>query len=643
MYVHNQDWDSAARVAADHDPDSVNDVLLGQARLAFGDKEFARAEALLLRAQRPDMAVRAYREAGMWEEALRVAEAYLPNRVQELQEEFKEERLRAEESDGFRGSKILGSGTPASGNRKLTGTTESPSGESGASTNAFLLQARELESHGEYLRAVEYYLKVHPDSVNADVTDRGSLTSDVCQHAWLHAANLAVKFLPSDSAAKVAELVASRLCTIGRHSLAGELLLSVDKIQKAIDAFIAGGEWSKARRVTRELEPRLESYVEAKYKEALKSTGQAETLASVDVLSALDMYAEQGRWEKCLAAAEQLVQVATTAAGPGTAASNAKCVREHQRLHKYVAAYAASLIKDSRVYDAMLLYKKYGAPAYKQNFNIYKRIFQDITSQRSLTGPEGYSTWSALRNMLFDLHQNAIHAADIETETAEIFERMLLVAHYYATRSALMASSQDVREMTTKLSVSLLRHSDILPADKVFYEAGIQCREIGWNSMAFVFLNHYLDLVEAIENPDSSADNLDGSDFQGTDIPMEVPLPEEPYTTPEEHETIRDWILTASMDQKLDQSLPKDERGVYVAALKAPGTGLSALPCILSGYPVLRNALEFEQPNKVAIRECWNQFQHACKMTRSSECSDVKEFIQRWCGLPQIGSNQMNI
>lgn len=108
-----------------------------------------------------------------------------------------------------------------------------------------------------------------------------------------------------------------------------------------------------------------------------KSSGQAETLAGVDVLSALDMYAEQGRWEKCLSAAEQLVQAATTAAGPGSgAASNSKCLREHQRLHKYVAAYAASLIKDSRVYDAMLLYKKYGAPAYTQNFNIYKRIFQ---------------------------------------------------------------------------------------------------------------------------------------------------------------------------------------------------------------------------------------------------------------------------
>lgn len=123
---------------------------------------------------------------------------------------------------------------------------------------------------------------------------------------------------------------------------------------------------------------------------------------------------------------------------------------------------------------------------------------------------------------------------------------------------------------------------------------------------------------------------------------MEVPLPEEPYTTQEEHERVRDWILTMSMDQKLDQTLPKDERGVYVAALEAPGTGLCALPCIVSGYPVLRNALEFDQPNKVAIRECWNRFQHACKVARSAECSDVREFIQRWCGQPHNESNLIN-
>ncbi|CAH8637155.1 unnamed protein product [Heterobilharzia americana] len=637
MYVHNQDWDSAARVASEHDPDSVNDVLLGQARLAFGEKEFAQAEALLLRAQRPDMAVRAYREAGMWEDALRVAETYLPNRVQELKEELREERMRAITGgdSGRIGQKHSGPGSKQSTHHRQS-SSSAMDDISSRSANPYFIQARDFESRSEYLRAIECYLKLVPSKNSADTLDESScLPPDICEHAWLHAANLAVKFLPAESSVKVAELVASRLVSIQRHILAGDLLLSVDKIQKAIDAFIAGENWSKAKCVARELEPRLEAYVEAKYKEALRSTGQAETLAGVDVISALEMYAEQGRWEKCLSAAEQLLRDAHLSSGGG---DNINTLKEHQRLHKYVAAYAASLIKDSRVYDAMLLYKKYGTPAYKQNFNIYKRIFQDITSQRGLYGADAYSTWSTLRDILFDLNQNLKQVkTDIQPEIIKIFERMLLVIHYYAMRSALLSSQQDVKEIVTQISVSLLRHSDILPADKVFYEAGVDCREIGWDNMAFVFLNRYLDLVEAIEDPESSSDTLDSTDFQGTDIPMEVPIPEQAYTTNEEHEAIREWILAVSMDQKLDQSLPKDERGVYVAALNSSSTGLSALPCVITGYPVLRNGVTFEPSKRTAIKVNWSKFLYIAKVSRAMECVDVKEFIGRWCGAAPSG------
>lgn len=40
MYVHSQDWEAAQRVAEEHEPDSVADVLVGQARHAFEAREF---------------------------------------------------------------------------------------------------------------------------------------------------------------------------------------------------------------------------------------------------------------------------------------------------------------------------------------------------------------------------------------------------------------------------------------------------------------------------------------------------------------------------------------------------------------------------------------------------------------------------
>ena len=52
-------------------------------------------------------------------------------------------------------------------------------------------------------------------------------------------------------------------------------------------------------------------------------------------------------------------------------------------------------------------------------------------------------------------------------------------------------------------------------------------QQIGWENMAFVFLNRYLDLVEAIE--EQSLDMLDHSDFSHTDIPFAITLPEKPF------------------------------------------------------------------------------------------------------------------
>lgn len=65
-YVHNQNWDAAQRVAEAHDPESVADVLVGQARCAFEQKEFPRAEAFLLRAQRLELAIKYYKVGLGW-------------------------------------------------------------------------------------------------------------------------------------------------------------------------------------------------------------------------------------------------------------------------------------------------------------------------------------------------------------------------------------------------------------------------------------------------------------------------------------------------------------------------------------------------------------------------------------------------
>uniref|UniRef100_A0A7N5KMR4 Intraflagellar transport protein 172 homolog n=1 Tax=Ailuropoda melanoleuca TaxID=9646 RepID=A0A7N5KMR4_AILME len=591
MFVHNQDWEAAQRVAEAHDPDSVAEVLVGQARGALEEKDFQKAEGLLLRAQRPGLALNYYKEAGLWSDALRICKDYVPGQLEALQEEYEREATKK-------------------GARGMEGLVD---------------QARQWEQAGEYSRAVDCYLKV-----------RDSGSSSLVEKCWMKAAELAIKFLPPQRSLEVVRAVGPQLIGIGKHNAAAELYLNLDLVKEAIDAFIEGEEWNKAKRVAKELDPRYEDYVDQHYKEFLKNQGKVDSLVGVDVVAALDLYVEQGQWDKCIETATK---------------------QNYKILHKYVALYATHLIREGGYGQALALYVQHGAPANPQNFNIYKRIFTDMVSSPGTNSAEAYHNWADLRDVLFNLCENLVRSSEANSPAHEEFETMLLIAHYYATRSA----AQSVKQLETvaaRLSVSLLRHTQLLPADKAFYEAGTAAKAVGWENMAFIFLNRFLDLTDAIE--EGTLDALDHSDFQDTDIPFEVPLPAKQHVPEAQREEVRDWVLTVSMDQRLEQVLPRDERGAYEASLVAASTGVRALPCLITGaepystphsvvggkegktagsreyftpkllsvfplqmfiffssptgYPILRNKIEFKRPGKAANKDNWNKFLMAIKV-----------------------------
>ncbi|XP_042189213.1 intraflagellar transport protein 172 homolog [Callorhinchus milii] len=563
MYVHNQDWDAAQRVAEAHDSESVADVLVGQARFSFEQKEYQKAEAFLLRAQKPELAVKYYKEAGMWSEAIRICKEYVPSKLEQLQTEYEKEATKK----GIMGAEGL------------------------------IEQAKEWEQSGEYARAVECYLKVKETSNLARM-----------EKCWMKAAELSIKFLSQDKTLEVIQAVGPRLVEIHKYSAAAELYLNMDLIKEAIDCFIKGEEWNKAKRVAKELDSRYEDYVDHRYKEYLKNQGKVESLVGVDVMAALDMYAERGQWDKCIETANK---------------------QNYKILHKYVALYVTHLIKEGNTEKALNLYVQHGAPANPQNFNIYKRIFTDIVNMPDMNNGDTYRTWADLRDVLFNLCENLVKSSEANSPAHEEFEQMLLIVHYYATRAGSLGVNQlDIT--AAKLSISLLRHTDTIPADKAFYEAGMAAKAVGWENMAFIFLNRFLDLSDAIE--EGNLDALDHSDFQDTDIPFEIPVPVKQHVLEDKREEIRDWVLTVSMDQRVEQVLPTDERDTYEASLVAVSTGIRSLPCVITGYPVLRNKIEFKRPGKAANKDDWNKFLMAVKTTHSPECQDVLKFVSQWCG-----------
>lgn len=52
MYMHNQDWDAAMRIAERYDPTMVSDILVAQARVAAERKQWLPAEVRALQSSR---------------------------------------------------------------------------------------------------------------------------------------------------------------------------------------------------------------------------------------------------------------------------------------------------------------------------------------------------------------------------------------------------------------------------------------------------------------------------------------------------------------------------------------------------------------------------------------------------------------
>ena len=186
------------------------------------------------------------------------------------------------------------------------------------------------------------------------------------------------------------------------------------------------------------------------------------------------------------------------------------------------------------------------------------------------------------------------------------FDNLLLIVHYYTFRAA-MKSLTGLDDQIAKISTSLLRYTEIIPADKAFYEAGLACRAAKKPEMAMIFMNRFLDLVEAIENDDGM---LDPEGFEETEIPVEVPLPDKVCLPQSDVEEIRNWVLNMSIDQRnLNHQLPMDKRGTFEGNLKG------GRPCIVTGYPILGQTVQFRRgraANNTDWRALIHQVKHRC-------------------------------
>jgi intraflagellar transport protein 172 len=97
-----------------------------------------------------------------------------------------------------------------------------------------------------------------------------------------------------------------RLLQMDRHDVAADLFVALDMLREAVEVCVRGKLFDRARELADELEePELLDDLKAAQVEHLQYSNDADKLANVDVIAALDLYARNGQWDDCMAEAEK--------------------------------------------------------------------------------------------------------------------------------------------------------------------------------------------------------------------------------------------------------------------------------------------------------------------------------------------------
>jgi intraflagellar transport protein 172 len=449
------------------------------------------------------------------------------------------------------------------------------------------------EESRDFHLAIDEYLAVTQPEVSS-MSELGA--------AWLKAVALADAH-DKRRLVDVTETVAERLAQIGDWKNAGKCFSRVDRFKEAIDAFIKAEAWSEAREIPAGPAPQYRDYVEKAYKDFLARIGDADALEDAgDVDGAVAQWVKQGDWGKALEKASR---------NPSTYSTYGVQFLQQVMQRGFEGAVQAAT-----------LFGQFGAPVAPSAIGLYQHVVKTLLSaDPAAAAPAVSAARGWMYKLVSDVKKSGGGGAGAE------FDRLLLCLHYAHT--AAVAAEAELPEVVAQLRVALLRFAgQLVPGDRAFFDAGIACRQHNWLSYAFVLLNRFLDLTEAIEDEDLGM--VDNSDFTGTDIPTpyDMELPPEQSVPEGTREDVREWVLALSMDRKVEQELPtvaceRCGSDTYAGGLRCTNCSEQFEACVASGFPVRGSQrVTCTACGSAANKLAWNAL-----VLKTGECP--------WCGSSQ--------
>lgn len=184
--------------------------------------------------------------------------------------------------------------------------------------------------------------------------------------------------------------------------------------------------------------------------------------------------------------------------------------------------------------------------------------------------------------------QILLRSSELNNNLRAELSRLMEVTHLLSLRNFLQTKEEF--EMAARVQFSLLRYVGTIPMYKTFFQAGRALQKSNLDKLAFVVLNAFLDMYEAVEE-EAPLEISDRDILDLLDIPNleDLPLPESNFISEDEKNQIRDWLLSTSSKYGTELCLEKTRcahcgASISTKCLNCPKClGVLGEMCVLSG------------------------------------------------------------
>ncbi|KAL0252189.1 hypothetical protein GEMRC1_001401 [Eukaryota sp. GEM-RC1] len=411
---------------------------------------------------------------------------------------------------------------------------------------------------------------------------------------------------------------------------AEELLISGNCIREAVDMYIDKKDWVNAMRVAEHHQSKLIDYVRECQSKS-RPIDQPPSLfrpspEPISLPSEADITSLIGNNEDQYETYSNFPELSQLLDSGDFKRAWTLAEQSPSALRFFGHEYGKYLFKNDKINECLEVLAQCGIEISTESVDLIENLSVLILSANQNSPFNQLPISSMLRQILLSMWNLSKTSHDYLSFSPNI-ESLLWMSHLYCR-------GQETREMgllnlSAKLFTSLLRFNDVLPSDKLFFEAGEACKLANETNAAWVFLDKYVDIVEAM---DDGSEFVENSNLISTDIPLtNVKVPTKHYASTKDRESQRQYVLTMSMADEVcsepnNRACPNCGELIYDCRMSCNFCQEVFTPCAASGAPLS------------ATSEIWSC--NECSMVAGVK--DLNSWTSRtrqcpWCNCPQVG------